>query len=88
MCVVCTIDRMRLKQTRRKEMVLSERQEAVESIYRYDSGWVVGDLTQEGTASGICMTRRTVVKRKLRWRNKFKQKQTPAAKNACFGRLK
>jgi hypothetical protein len=61
---------------------------SVESIYRYDSGWVVGDLTQEGTASGICMTRRTVVKRKLRWRNKFKQKQTPAAKNACFGRLK
>jgi hypothetical protein len=41
MCVVCTIDRMRLKQTRRKEMVLSERQEAVESIYRYDSVWVV-----------------------------------------------
>ena len=45
--------------------------------------WVVGGLTQECTASGICMTGGTVMKRELRWREKFKRKQTPGAKNAC-----
>ena len=58
----------------------------MESIYRYDGRCMVGGLTQEGTASGICMTSGAVMKRRLQGRNKFKQKQTPAAKNACFGR--
>ena len=53
---------MQFKQARRREEkrnVVNERQEATESIYRYDGrvllGRVIG-LTQEGTASGICVT--------------------------------